>query len=378
MAMGKHERLAPDMNRRVLLSLSLLIIFLTGCLPTYIIDDIRLVQAIGYDAYGHDRIVGTIAATNYNSAGNPQSQSQSPPSATDSFSVISNTGKTVPFKLQAKSQMPLRLGKLQVILFNKELAKRGIEQFIDFFNRDPDIGRQLYLAVIDGSSKTLLSSQYATGTSVSDYINKMIEQNADRNLPRTNLHAFLYAYFGNGIDPFLPLLKKSGDHIVLEGIAFFKTNKMVAEIPFNQSFIFKMMYQPFTQGNYEIRVASHDYVSVENIGSTVDYKIKNGASSHPVITISVNIKGVIREGESRKKSTKYSRKVTKIMEKELSKKANMMVDQFQKKNIDPLGLGDRVRSNSREWEFKKWLKAYPHADINVRVNMNIAQTGITS
>lgn len=376
--MDQYEGMASSVKNRLLLIVSLLFIFLTGCLPTYVIDDIRLVQALGYDAVSKNRVMGTVAVPNFSSSGSQQTQSQNVQSSTDSFSVISNTGKTVPFKLQAKSQEPLRLGKLNVILFNEQLAKRGVEQFVDFFNRDPDIGRQLYIAVVQGKASGVLKGRYSTGTAVPGYLKKMIEQNTERNLPETNLHDFLYAYFGNGIDPFLPLIKKTGDHIEITGLAIFKTNKMVTAIPFDQSFIFKMMYQPFTQGNYEVRVARNSYVSVENIGSKVDYVIEDGGTSHPKITINVKMQGVIREAESDKKSATYSQKVTKVLDKELRNKANKMIKQFQKENVDPLGLGDRVRSKTRNWDFSKWQQSYPHARIHVSVKVDIAQTGITS
>ncbi|WP_419180568.1 Ger(x)C family spore germination C-terminal domain-containing protein [Bacillus salipaludis] len=49
----------------------------------------------------------------------------------------------------------------------------------------------------------------------------------------------------------------------------------------------------------------------------------------------------------------------------------MLIQSFQKLKIDPIGLGDEVRSRTRNLNDRKWLTQYPSAKINVKVHVFI-------
>ncbi|WP_210023304.1 MULTISPECIES: Ger(x)C family spore germination C-terminal domain-containing protein [unclassified Paenibacillus] len=49
---------------------------------------------------------------------------------------------------------------------------------------------------------------------------------------------------------------------------------------------------------------------------------------------------------------------------------------LQKKHIDPLGLGDRVRAKSRNWDDAHFQEIYPHLNVTVKTKINIIQTGV--
>ncbi|TCP26624.1 spore germination protein [Scopulibacillus darangshiensis] len=363
------------------LCLPILLLFIpTGCLHSTVIDDIRLVQAIGYDYVGDDLVLSTVAVPNYTMGGGESGGGPSSSATTDSFSVISHTGKAIPTKMQTKAQQPLKLGKVNTILFDEDLAKHGIDDFVDYLNRDPVIGRKLYLAVVDGSTQELLSGQYEESQAVSIYLNDLIKQNIKYNLPRMNLHEFLYSYFGQGKDPILPILKKSGDHIEITGIALFRNGKYVGKIPIpNKTFIFKLMSQPFEGGAYEFYLKNNPsaYISVLNTGSKVTYSVKNGNSASPDILIHVKMKAIITEAPLRSNPKEYINKISKAMEKDIEKQGEQLVEKFQKMSVDPLGLGAKTRSQTRGWDFEKWKDHYPNADVKLKVDIQVKQTGIT-
>lgn len=368
------------MKGSIIVTIIFMLFILTGCLPTYVVDDLRLVQALGYDAVSGKKIRGTVAVPNYASGGGQSQggQSQNVPSSVDSFSGISFTGKTEPTKLETKSQEPLRLGKLEVLLFDKKLAARGLREFIDYFSRDPEIGREMYLAVSEGSTYDILKGKYANGTAVSRYLNDMLKQNSNRNLPKTNLHGFLYNYYSEGMDPFLPVIKKIGNHLKVSGIAIFQNDKLKDEIPFDDAIIFKMLNQPFNQGIYEIQIKRDEYVTVENISSKVSYKIKNGASRHPEININILVNGVIRETPFKNAPKNYFAKLNKTMARALNLEAARLIERFQKEKVDPLGFGDKIRSQTRQWDSKNWEREYPHTVIHPHIQVSIDETGITT
>ncbi|MFC7395265.1 Ger(x)C family spore germination protein [Scopulibacillus cellulosilyticus] len=352
---------------------------LTGCLPTDIVDDIYTVQTIGFDYAGNHEILGTVVAPIYaqsQGGGSQQGGAQQGPSTTDTFSTVSHTDKEVVEKLQTESEQKIKLGKLTVALINDALAKKGIEKYLDYFNRNPDIGRDVYVAIVDGSTRRLLNGQYASNPDVSRYLFDLIQQNIEENFPNTNLHEYFYEYYGKGINAFLPVLKKHKDHIEMEGIGLIKNNRYIGLLPFKYVFIFKMLREPFNQGTYALNLSPHKFVTVKNIGSKVKYKVKDGNSRQPKIWINVKLNGVITEASVQGNPQKYINTVSSTLEKDLKNKGTKVIKLLQRKNTDPLGLGDQVRSYTYNWNEKQWYKHYPHAKIKLNVDVNITQTGI--
>ncbi|MCM3626192.1 hypothetical protein M3194_02270 [Paenibacillus glycanilyticus] len=64
-------------------------------------------------------------------------------------------------------------------------------------------------------------------------------------------------------------------------------------------------------------------------------------------------------------------KAKEVLEKSFSS------EKFQTEGIDPLGLGDFVRSKTRNWNEEKWKREYGLLNVKVNVKMEIEETGIT-
>lgn len=347
---------------------------LTGCPQPRIIDDIRIVQALGFDYKNPKNVMATLAAPIFQKGGGGGEQS----AKTDSYAVQARKGRQVKDLLNIESQHPLEFAKLMVALFDTRLAKSGIFEYVDLLNRDPEIGFNMHLAVVDGSVRELLKSQYPSNPLISVYLNDMIEQNTKRNLPTTNLQTFLYGYYAQGMDPFLPLLKKESDHVEIKGIALFRDDNYVGYLPYDDAFVFKMMNERFASGSYAAPWDSKHYVSIENIGSTVKYHVKNvsGDPNRSEVTIDVKQVGYMRTSSIGLRPKQYVTTLQQKMEKDLEHKGQKILRNLQKKRVDPLQIGDRVRSYTRNWDSHEWDDYYPHASIKLHVKVRIVQTGI--
>jgi spore germination protein len=53
-----------------------------------------------------------------------------------------------------------------------------------------------------------------------------------------------------------------------------------------------------------------------------------------------------------------------------------MIQQFQEKGIDPLGIGEEVRTRTRKWDQKKWKELYPDIKITVQAKVKIMESGV--
>lgn len=359
-------------KHKLLLIMLICLVGLTGCAEPKVIDDIRLVQALGFDYYNEKNILGTLATPIYaHTGGSGQVEAK-----TDSFSVIGHRGRALDTLLESRSEHPLQLGKLMVILYGKEVSQEGIYQFIDILNRNPDVGRTISLAVVDGKAEDVLNGHYQSDPLVSIYLSDLIHHNTRLNFPKSNLHEFLYSYYGEGMDPFLPLLKKKQQHVEIEGIALFDNDRYVDYIPFNKAFPFKMLFESFRGGSFSVPMDKNHFMSIMNIDSSVHYKVSFNRAGEPIVTIQVKEKGFLRATSAKISPKDNLDLIQRQMKKTLEKEGNAIIKKIQKLNVDPLRIGDRVRTYDRNWTKEKWVDIYPHITIHLNVDVNLAQTGI--
>ncbi|WP_077615960.1 Ger(x)C family spore germination protein [Caenibacillus caldisaponilyticus] len=353
------------------LAILMLIPVLAACEEPKVIDDIKLAEAIGYDYAGQDKVYGTVATPVYaQTGGSGQVQSM-----IDSFSVIVSKGVQDRSLLDSESEYPLEIGKLLVVLYGKDLAKRGLYKYADLLNRNPDIGRALNLAIVDGSAGDMLKGQYRSDPLVSIYLSNLIRNNIKRNFPSNDLHDFLYSYYGKGMDPFMPLLERKGDHIKIKGIALFKGDRYVDYIPFGKAMIFKMLFESFRSGSFAIPWKKKEYITFENIGSKVKYHVKNADSPAPLIRVDIHMQGYLRETAVHFTPQKM-RILKKKMEQTLEKEGLKMIRQLQTLDVDPLRIGNYVHSYSRHWDPNDWRDRYKNCRFEIHIDFNLAHAGL--
>ncbi len=344
---------------------------LAGC-EINSVEDVAIIQIGGYDYIDEEKFRGTVSVPEFSrfETGSTTSEKY--------FTATGETLKEIHAKLQGKSSKPLIHGKIAVNLYNEELAENDISFLLDNLMRDASIGREVYLAVVDGSSKNMIETQYSESERTARYINGVIKNNIKENFPTTNLHDFSYAYHAEGMDGFLPLLKKYSDHIDIKGIAFFKKGKFVHTIPFSDSFVFKVMKENMKHGSRKIEYEDHDYI-IENIGSGVKYHVVKGIED-PKFRIEINLDGILNETTRFKlpSDPKFLAKLESKLTKDLEEDCLNMLEEFKEKNIDPIGFGNVLKSRVRGFDYDQWKEIYPSADIEVDVNVEILETGITS
>ncbi|MCD5322187.1 MULTISPECIES: Ger(x)C family spore germination protein [Pontibacillus] len=357
-------------------------LFINGCSEKSIIEDIQIVQTMGYDYVDEESIQGTAALSVYG-----QSEAESTVKNV-SISTTAHSVNDMKNKLQETSSQPIRNGKIETILYNKKLAERGVYEFIDYFSRDSSIGRNVQLLIVDGNAESLLSASYEIAPTVSMYLRDLIKQNLEQNLPTVNFHEFLYSYYGEGMDPFMPLVQKENGEINLSGLALFEDDRLVDQIGMDDLFIFKMLYESVQNGIYEFTIQeggesssepNSNYIVTEAIGSNVHYEITD-ATDAPEITIHVKLEGKINEAVSLKKKENSRRLIDHVethMEEELQEKGLQLLQRIQEKKIDPLRIGDRTRAVTRGWKEEDWKKIYPKATFNLNIDVHITQTGIS-
>ncbi len=60
----------------------------------------------------------------------------------------------------------------------------------------------------------------------------------------------------------------------------------------------------------------------------------------------------------------------------LKKDCEDLIKQFQRKEIDPLGIRDEIRSHTRKWNITQIRNMYKNVAVDVNLDLNIVQSGI--
>jgi spore germination protein len=354
------------------LFIPILLIVLTSCVPKEIVDEVQLINAIGYDEESSNKIRGTATYPIYNPDGT---------SDFESLTAVSHTSRFILSKLNTKSPKQVKTGQLRIVLFNDTFARHGVLDIVNSLYRNPNVGNRIYLAVVDGSSHELLTKKYGASPITAMYLRDLIEQNIETaNLPKTNLHVFLYDYYGEGIDPFLPLIKTEKDTIKIEGIALFRADKYVGKLNQRESFILKILVDGSRTGEYEVNLKKgkkKGHAVIRNTKGTAKYHVKK-VDGVPEFHIDIKISGEIHEYPPwlNLELQPNIKLIEDAFKKEVNQQAEDMIKNFQRLHIDPLGLGDQVRRREKNWNFKEFEKQYQDIKITVSTDVDIVESGV--
>ncbi|MEK4536658.1 Ger(x)C family spore germination protein [Peribacillus sp. FSL K6-1552] len=357
------------MIRYLFWSIFTLILLFNYSIETKILEDIQHVSAIGYDYVDEDRMKGTAAAPFY-----PAGLDVQPLNAF--FTAVGHTVLDILQKQQMESQRRLATGRLQNFLISKDLAKHGVAELTDPLGRSTDIGRDVYMAVVDGSVEELLTFKYPNAPTSAQYLSDFMERNLKDIVPQPTVHAFLDQYDGFAQDPFLPIIGKKDDHIQYKGLALFKDDLYVGELSNKDSYVFKLFYEKTKTGAYEISFKNKKYIATENIRSKVKYKV-SGSQDNPRVSVHVSLIGEVKDASSVLMKGNTMKEVEQEWSKETTKRAEKMMRKFQELKIDPLGIGEKVRSHFRNFDKEAWKDRYPTVPVEFDMKVRIVNTGIT-
>lgn len=342
-------------------------VILSGCVKKEVLDDISLIEGIGFDYIDNKTILGTVVIPVY-------LPDQAPKDNT--FTAKSVNQKTILQDIQRQAADPIVTGSLEVVLFSKSLAeKEGILELVDAFQRDPGVGSGLYIAVVDGEAKEFLKGQYGIKGNAT-YISKMIEQNNKReDLPKTNLQRFLSDFYQVGKTPYIPQLKKTKkNQVEINGISLFKHGKMVDFIAPKKMFFFKLLVDKYSEGMQRVKIDSGQ-ASIRSIRSTHNFELTN---REPIeVTVHIKVNGIIEEFTGQDLTPKSIQKIQAKLKKDINKESYKLIQRFQGEQIDPVGFGHFVKTQTRNFDFNKWTESqYQDLVVKVQSDVKITESGV--
>jgi Ger(x)C family germination protein len=343
---------------------------LTACGDTNIVNSIKFVQTIGYDAV-ENGVTSSAIIANYEEQGKSKLEFY----VTESKSIYDSMPK-----LNMKLDFPIEYGQLRMALFGERFARKGIKTAIESLIRDPKISSRAHLGVADTEALKMLN--IAENRNDPYFMSDMIEQNIRYgNLPRINLHLTFFDFYGSGRDFFLPHFTVERDEIKLDGIALFKEDKFKTKIGVKDSFLMKLLMEDSSNGSIMIPVkgsdhAGDEYFLMNSIHSKTTYKVVR-TGSPASIDIRVKLDAQVKDVPQWIDLTSADQLalLEKCIETYCQNESRKFIALLQSNDVDPLGLGDLIRSRSKEWSPQEFQKHYKELSVTVSVTARIIRTG---
>lgn len=355
------------------LSISLTL-FLSAC--TYpqqkIIDDIQIQTVLGFDK-DEEEYIGTTLYPDFTEEENGKGV------------VLEGKGSKVRLitqELDEQSPKPIEIGKLNLLVFGRELAEDSVSYFVKTICRDPLVGSNMFLAVTEGHAGELLKQGQNKS---SNYIYKLIEHNyRSQNIPLPTLQSFLFDYYGEGRDVSIPYLSiNQKGNIEVNRLAVFKKEKLKLILDQKETFLYKILRGRIMKGETDVKIhkGQREGLALLTVLYGANKKFVSIKQSKTKVKMNIELQGMVKDypvwWDLRGNKNKILLK--KQLEKQLKEDFEDLLLKFKDYQVDPLGIGDLVRAHSRtrNWSEKEFYEnVYPNLTYDLDLTIELTSAGI--
>jgi spore germination protein KC len=272
------------------------------------------------------------------------------------------------------------------IIFNEEVARRGLKKYLDFFLRYHETRQNVWVLVSEGMARDILSIEPKFEKIPAVKIDKLIHNQVSLSASAgVKLIELVQKLENKDIDPLLTLVKKeSGDQdediVTIEGMAVFKHDKYVGSIDKVATRGYLWAKGKVEGGIINASIDENSFCAVEIKKTSGKMKVKVGEDN----TVSVSIKakctgdlGELKgfEGVGVKDVIKAAREgASKVIEDEIK----AAFEKSAEYESDFLGIGDYIRRHdTKKWiEIKEgWYSMLPGVQLDVKAEVKIDEIG---
>jgi len=369
----------------------------TGCWNRRELNTMGIVGTLGLDVEG-DKIKITLEVMKP-APGKAGSKAEG--SAATTASYVQGTGDSIFDALRnitTKYDRKLFLSHIKFYVFGEEAARKGLLNYLDWYQRDHEPRRTGYIVIAKGTTaENLMGVNGGIEPTSSDYLAKIIDlRGATGKVAAVNVIEFLKSYYGNGIQPVTGVIAKvpkvqikskdevpAPSEISAEGTAIFLEGKLVGFLNGTETKSLNFVTNKVKSGITAFTIPGKDGItSIEILKS----KGKNSveiSNQETKLLVNVEVTGVL--GEENAKVNLKSEDVIKELEKLSARKVKEDIENTirtvqNEYKSDIFGFGQIVhRKYPAEWRKIKdhWDDEFSKASVEVKVSCKITGTGLS-
>ncbi|WP_373232441.1 Ger(x)C family spore germination protein [Cohnella sp.] len=304
---------------------------------------------------------------------------------------IKSSGETVSTAIQSgihKVPRELYFAHNQIVIFGQNLAKKGIQPYIDFFVREHSNRLTVQVLVARNQAEEILDTPAHLEKMPSLDIMDLIESQAEASQSGTvNLKQMLTRLMSSTTAPIAPLIEVIGqgseETVRLSGTAVFKKDKLIGQL--NQSETRGMLW---VLG--KVRRGTVEVACPEDDGKAALITTHSESKVVPIVErgkVRINIH-VKEEGIQGSQSCPENlatppknKQLEELKADAIREEMMKAVEKAQKLNADIFGFGEAVhRKYPRQWiELESdWDNIFPDIDVALTVETKIRNQGRAS
>lgn len=280
---------------------------------------------------------------------------------------------------QLKANKKFLLGVERSFLMSEAYANFGIENLLDILVNNPHVNEKPNMIVCSGTAEDILKVKVKGYANSGEFIDGLIK------------HANLYNFFSKnytimdvlkkvdaeGYNLTLPYVELHNNNIELTGMAIFKKDKMIAKANIDEARFINLLREDSVQGIFTIQESAGKYINYDAKSNRKVHCYKNGDKFKFIIDINLN-GSIISNTLYKDLNSKLGvlQKFQSDMASQIQHNYNNYISIAKSKyDVDILNLGVIGAAKYGRGTGIDWNKVFSNADIEVKVEVNVANQG---
>ncbi|SMD41161.1 Ger(x)C family spore germination protein [Bacillus sp. JKS001846] len=364
------------MKQKILFSVLIPLLLLTGCLDQMNVEDVTLTLILGLDLDENGDLKVYLSSPVFNKEAKIKEEQ---------YGVKSVTVRNSREKFDTMAMALTSGSKTQLILIGKRLLKqKKWADYLDPFYRDPKNTVTTRIVAVDGPVSDIIYYTPKNKPRLPIYLTKLIETAHRRNVTaKTTLQDFHNQTKEKGMTASITALKKN-KNIKLTGTALLdEQNRYKFTITPKENLLLSIL-QNNIEGEFPFTIAvplqteskEKHWISFSTQGTKVKTSVQY--KNHFMFNINVHMRITISERLFPFNVRNNGGELEKSIEKQLKSDLEGLIKKIQKAEIDPIGFGVYARAYAyKDWKGvqKQWGEALSKADVKVNVHVKIGGMG---
>jgi spore germination protein KC len=400
--MKNEEAMVKDLNILIFKGYSVLVVFLlcsclTACSDYREVNQISFITGVAFDKEKDGAYQATLQVINPANMATTNSSSGQGPAVLN----YKGEGKTIGeamWKSFEKLPRPASFPHLEVIVISEKIAKEGLLNVLDLFDREPNVRLSTIVAFSHHTSahsilntltplnkvpsnsliSTLENAKDAIGTGHTLNLSQIIQYIKDDG-QEVAVSTIGFPQRKKGTTDVSSLEKSSPISPQIDGVALFKGDKWTAWIEKQEMHAVLIAYNKMKASYLTVPFQKHKFVTVRllQVESKKYTHMKDG-----VPYLKMKVKGIADIEEIKGSYTIETNHdlhpIEKRVEKELKKEINKMITFSQKYQTDTLGFGRQLSiQHPTQWQHYRtsWNSLYERAHKDIDVDISIKTAG---
>ena len=358
-----------------------MILLLSGCYNYKELNKIAIVSSISIDKKDNKYLVGAQVM-------NIKTKEETESSKVIVYEATGNTIEEALRKMTNKSNKKLYGGHLSKLVISEEIAKEGIIDVIDLFQRLPEIKDEFTITIVKGIDANKVIKIMTSPESIpADYVKKTIETaNLESALTyNSKLDEFVSYYLKDYIDPVISVLEvknyneegtslKNNEEtnpntkIELDKIAITYNGKLEKYLNNSQTIGYNFINDSIDKTVIPVKCDKNNYSSISLNKSKTKYKIKK--KDKYIVYINIKSNGSINEYNCKEElnNEKTIRKLENQTEKKVKYYVNKALEVRNNSKSEFLGLKRKIYLDYPKYNNEDY-------DVKVNIDINLARKG---